>query len=101
MKLKFYDKSFEVSIDGKFVETTPLGFRILKVLSRYRGKVLSPYELLKHAWGFRSTDAAIMADSNTVTQNIYKLRRSMDRAKRGSGRRIVVIRGHGYKLRRP
>ncbi len=41
----------EVTLDGKRVELSPTEFRLLSVLARYRGRLLSHKFLLKEVWG--------------------------------------------------
>ncbi len=45
-----YDK-YEVTVDGKRVKLSPTEFRLLSILSRYKGRLLSHQFLLTAVWG--------------------------------------------------
>jgi DNA-binding response OmpR family regulator len=85
----------EVSVDGRPVSLTPTEFRLLAVLVRHRGQVLSPEQLLDQAW---QDPAGIGPDRVKFT--VMRLRRKLGQH-RGSGPPIEAVRGFGYRYLPP
>ena len=67
-------------------------FRLLEVLMRNPGQVLTRQRLLDHVWGFRADPS-----SNVVDIYVHYLRRKVDRGERVA--MIHTVRGAGYSVR--
>jgi DNA-binding response OmpR family regulator len=85
----------EVSVDGRPVSLTPTEFRLLAVLVRHRGQVLSPEQLLDQAW---QDPAGIGPDRVKFT--VMRLRRKLGQHS-GTGPPIEAVRGFGYRYLPP
>jgi DNA-binding response OmpR family regulator len=85
----------EVSVAGHPVSLTPTEFRLLGVLVRHRGQVLSPEQLLDQVW---QDPAGIGPDRVKFT--VMRLRRKLGQHG-GSGLPIEAVRGFGYRYRPP
>ncbi len=73
------------------VELTDHEFRLLEILMRHAGKVLSRQQLLDYVWGY-----GIEPNSNVVDLYVYYLRKKLDT---DSAHRIIqTVRGAGYKI---
>jgi two-component system phosphate regulon response regulator PhoB len=80
-----------VAVAGVPVELTAKEFGLLEAFLRSAGRVLSREHLLTRIWGY---DRADEIESRTVDVHIRRLR-----AKLGAeGRRIVTIKGFGYRF---
>ncbi len=80
-----------VEVDGRPVPLTPREFDLLRALLAAAGRVLSREHLLDRAWGYGRADEI---ESRTVDVHVRRLR-----AKLGpEGRRIVTVKGVGYRL---
>ncbi len=79
---------FEARVAGVPVALTPAEFRLLRVLASHPGQVMSRDRLLDHITEGRS----IIIDRN-VDVHVRALRKKLGPA----GRRIVTVRGVGYK----
>lgn len=80
---------FEVMAEGARVDLTSTEFRILHLLARNQGRVLSREKILDHLWG----NEKIVID-RTVDVHIKHLRQKLGPA----GQMIRNVRGMGYKL---
>jgi DNA-binding response OmpR family regulator len=85
----------EVSVAGRPVSLTPTEFRLLAVLVRHRGQVLSAEQLLGQAW----QDPAGIGPER-VKFTVMRLRRKLGQHG-GSGPPIEAVRGFGYRYRPP
>ncbi len=83
----------EVTVDGKLVELTATEFRLLAVLIRHRGQVLSPVKLLDLVW---ADPFGIGPDR--VKYSVMRLRRKLGTAP-GAPSPIEAVRGFGYRYR--
>ncbi|MFD3532144.1 response regulator transcription factor [Streptomyces sp. NPDC058664] len=81
-------RSREVRLDGRLVDMTSKEFELLYVLASNPERVVSRKELMAKVW---QTDRA--ASSRTIDTHVSSLR-----AKLGSSRWIVTVRGVGYKI---
>ena len=77
--------------DGRVVHLTPIEFRLLRVLTQNRGRVLTQPALLAQVWGPAYTDAR-----QTLRAHIANLRRKIEPA--NGGRLIHTDHGVGYRL---
>ncbi len=83
----------EVSVDGNGVHLTPIEFRLLSILARNAGRVLTHEELLKEIWGPEHGKPTHLLRVHMAT-----LRRKVDRT--GTWPRwITTESGVGYRLR--
>ena len=82
-----------VTVDRQPVELTATEFRLLSVLVRHRGQVLSPVKLLELAW---SDPYGVGPDR--VKYSVMRLRRKLD-ADSGADSPIEAVRGFGYRYR--
>ena len=78
----------EVTVDGTPVALTPSEFRLLALLVRDPGRVLTRRQIMQHLW-----NSVHVPDERTADAHISNLRRKL-----GVDGRIVTVRGAGYKL---
>jgi DNA-binding response OmpR family regulator len=84
-----------VQVGDADVQLTPTEFRLLNLLVRHAGGVLSPTQLLAHAW-----DDPSGVGPERVKFGILRLRRKLGWGDPGSSP-IEAIRGVGYRYRPP
>jgi DNA-binding response OmpR family regulator len=82
----------EVAVAGEPVELTATEYRLLAVLVRHRGQVLSPVKLLELVW---SDPFGIGPDR--VKYSVMRLRRKLGAGDADS--QIEAVRGFGYRYR--
>src|SRR5215468_2218844 len=80
-----------VHVDGAPILLTPKEFDLLRALAEAHGRVLSREHLLDHVWGY---PAAGEIESRTVDVHVRRLRVKLGE----QGRRIVTVKGLGYRL---
>ena len=80
--------------EGGAVELTKNELRILELLMRREGGIVSRDELMEALW---ATDSFV--DDNTLTVNMNRLRQTL--AKIGQRDLVVTHRGQGYAVRMP
>ena len=85
----------EVVVRGEMVDLSPTEFRLLAVLTRHAGQVLSQDQLLDHVWGSEYAESI-----DVVRLYIGYLRRKIEREP-GKPELIETVRGFGYRYRRP
>jgi two-component system, OmpR family, response regulator len=78
---------------GQEVHLSPKEFALLETFMRRPGEVLSPFQLLEHAWDYDYENR-----SNVVQVYVRYLREKIDRP--FGARSIETVRGAGYRLRR-
>lgn len=83
-----------VLVDGERVELTPTEFRILGVLARNAGQVVSPRALMREAQDY---DCDEREAQDIVKVHIRHLRSKIERDSE-SPRYIVNVRGFGYRM---
>jgi DNA-binding response OmpR family regulator len=81
-----------VTVAGQPLELTPLEFDLLHVLAENAGHVLSVDDLLDRVWG-----EEYVGQPQVVYVHIHWLRERLEKDPQ-SPRRIVTVRGVGYKL---
>jgi DNA-binding response OmpR family regulator len=81
-----------VAVENRLVELTPLEFDVLHALALEPGRVLSVDDLLARVWG-----AEYVGEPQVVYLHIHWLRQKLGDDP-DSPRRIVTVRGAGYKL---
>ncbi len=82
----------DVCVDGEPVRVTPSEFRLLALLSDSPGEVLSRRAILQRLW-----DTTYVPDEHAADVHISNLRRKLE-PDPANPRRIVTVRGFGYKL---
>jgi two-component system KDP operon response regulator KdpE len=83
----------EVTVDGALVHLTPIEFRLLAVLARNAGKVLTHRQLLNDVWGPRSTH-----QTHYLRVHMAALRRKVE-ADPARPKWLITEAGVGYRLR--
>jgi two-component system, OmpR family, response regulator len=78
---------------GETIELQPREFRLLEVLLRSEGKLVTRKMLLEQVWGFHFDPR-----TNIVETHISRLRTKIDK---GRAALIQTVRGAGYTLRAP
>ena len=73
---------------GRDLDLTPKEFAVLEVLLSAQGAVVSPEDLVEHAW-----DEGLDPLSNTVRMTIMTLRRKL-----GAPPLVETVRGSGYRV---
>lgn len=82
----------EVRLDSKFVDLTPTEFRLLEILARKQGKVISEEELTKQMWGkYRQEGSTILR------RYIWSLRNKIEEDP-ANPKVVITVRGFGYML---
>ncbi len=82
----------EVSIEGRRVNLTPSEFKVLLMLARRPGQVVSKRAILEELW-----DTKHVADEHACDVHISNLRRKLE-SNPAQPERIVTVRAAGYKL---
>jgi DNA-binding response OmpR family regulator len=83
----------EVRADGRSVQLTPSEFRLLAILAREPERAFSRDELLRRLWR-----TSYVGDERACDSHMVNLRRKIERDPHRP-KRIVTVRGIGYKLR--
>ncbi len=81
-----------VRVDGNEVSLTPSEFRLLALLAREADRVFSRKEIMQHLW-----DSSYVGDERACDIHVSNLRRKVE-ADPSDPKRIVTVRGIGYKL---
>ena len=81
-----------VRVDDEQVSLTPSEFRLLDFLARDPDRVFSRKEIMQHLW-----DSSYVGDQRACDIHVSNLRRKVE-ADPSEPRRIVTVRGIGYKL---
>jgi DNA-binding response OmpR family regulator len=79
-----------VEIAGKLIQLTTAEFKLLTMLMKRPGRVLSRDMLLTGAWGYEN-----LINTRTVDTHIRRLRQKLGKA----AKTIETVRGFGYRLR--
>jgi two-component system, OmpR family, response regulator RegX3 len=82
----------EVKLGGRPVFLTPSEFRLLALLAGEPERVFSRRELMEHLW-----ESEYVGDQRACDVHIANLRRKLE-ADPASPKRLVTVRGVGYKL---
>ena len=82
----------EVSVAGEARQLTPSEFRLLRMLAGSPKKVFSRREIMQYLW-----DSTYIGDQRACDIHISNLRRKLEEDP-ANPRRIVTVRGVGYKL---
>jgi len=82
----------EVTVEGREVRLTPTEFKLLALLARHAGKVMTHRQILKEVWGPNATEA------HWVRVHMAELRKKVE-ADPARPRLLVTEPGVGYRLR--
>jgi DNA-binding response OmpR family regulator len=85
----------EVEVDGRSIELAPKEFDLLLTLAQNAGRVLSLDELLERVWG-----PEWIGESQTLYVHMRWLREKIEDDP-AHPRRLITVRGTGYKLVAP
>lgn len=89
--LVLHTERLQIFVDDDNIEVTPNESRILALLIRNQGKIVSRTRLIKALW-----DDESFVDDNTLTVNVNRLRRKLESL--GLAKYIKTIKGEGYCL---
>jgi two-component system phosphate regulon response regulator PhoB len=87
-RLQIDEDRFRVTVDNKPVEVSATEMRLLGVLIRFRGMVLSRSQLLQDAWGYMPN-----VTERTVDTHVKRLRQKLGAA----ADYLETVRGIGYR----
>ncbi len=82
----------EVTVDGREIRLTPTEYKLLALLARHAGKVLTHRQILREVWGPNATEA------HWVRVHMAELRKKIE-AEPARPRMLVTEPGVGYRLR--
>jgi two-component system KDP operon response regulator KdpE len=82
-----------VTLDGTEVHLTPIEYKLLVLLAKHAGKVLTHRQILKEVWG-----PAYMGQTHYVRVRMAELRKKLE-SDPGRSRLLVTEPGVGYRLR--
>ena len=82
----------QVTVAGEPKQLTPSEFRLLLLLAREPGRVYSRREIMEHLW-----DSTYVGDQRACDIHVSNLRRKLEDDP-AHPRRVVTVRGIGYKL---
>ena len=82
----------EVRVEGVHVALTPSEFKILNLLAGSPGSTFTRRQIIEHLWG-----SAHVGDEHTCEVHVSSLRRKIE-VDPAWPRRLVTVRGSGYKL---
>ena len=85
-------ESDTVELGGERVPLTPSEFKILRLLASEPGRTFSRRTITEHLW-----ESSHVGDEHTCQVHISSLRKKIE-TDPGGPRRIVTVRGEGYKL---
>jgi two-component system, OmpR family, response regulator len=97
--LRYHDLSLDllarrVARGGKPIDLQPREFKLLEVLMRHAGQVMTRTMLLEKVWDYRFDP-----QTNVIDVHISRLRQKVDR---GHAHPLIqTVRGSGYSLRAP
>lgn len=90
--LEINDMQRTVSVDGREVKLTPIEYKILRLLAKERGRVLSISQIYESIWNM----SAVGAD-NTIAVHIRHIREKIENDPK-EPRYLKVVWGTGYKV---
>ena len=85
--------SREVKVDGRQVHLTPTEFKLLAMLARHAGKVLTHRQLLVEVWG-----PGAAANTHYLRVQMHGLRHKLEESA-ARPRYLITEPGVGYRLR--
>ncbi len=91
-RLCIAERRATVTFDGEVLHLTPTEYRILVVLAKRAGQVLSRSAIAREVWAYED-----IGTSHLVDVHVGRLRLKLRRYQ-GSASLIVTVRGSGYRL---
>ena len=91
--IEINSEAMSLRVEGKLVETTTTEFRILEVLAKSLGRVVSRERLLEMVWGRH-------VDPRSIDVYVSRLRDKIE-SQPAAPRYLKTIRGVGYRLDAP
>jgi two-component system alkaline phosphatase synthesis response regulator PhoP len=85
-------RSYEVTVDKRRLELSPMEFKLLKFFAQNPGRVYSREQILDKVWGDDS-----LVEPRTVDVHVRRLRAQMERSAK-SPNYIITVRSVGYKF---
>ena len=89
------ERAFRAFRDGQELELTPTEMRLLVMLARNAGEVLTRQKLLEEVWGYD-----YLGDSRLVDMAVLRLRAKLRPDGEEATDYIATVRGEGYRLDR-
>ncbi len=89
--LELNEDTKEVSIDGKYIKTTPIEFKILSLLMRNAGRVFSADEIYERVWNENAVN------TDTVMVHVRNIREKIEIDPKNP-KYLKVVWGVGYKI---
>jgi two-component system, OmpR family, response regulator VanR len=81
----------EVSVDGKYIKTTPMEFKILALLMKNPGRVFSADEIYEKVWKERAVN------TDTIMVHVRNIREKIE-VNPKNPKYLKVVWGVGYKI---
>ena len=91
-RLKIYPSKFKIQLGDQEVDLSKNEMKILMVLTRAKGDVISRQDLMYELW---QTEKFV--DDNTLTVNVNRLRKTLKEIGAGDDF-IKTVRGEGYRI---
>ena len=82
----------EVFVGGREIHLTPIEYKLLTLLAKHAGKVLTQRQLLNEVWGYQNYPS-----TRTVDNHILKLRQKLEKDP-SSPVHFRTVHGMGYKF---
>lgn len=89
--LELNENTKEFSIDGKYIKTTPIEFKILSLLMRNAGRVFSADEIYERVWNENAVN------TDTVMVHVRNIREKIEIDPKNP-KYLKVVWGVGYKI---
>jgi len=91
--LQINTRTHQVTLDGREISLSPLGFRLLAYLAHNSGNVCAYADLLKEVWKCEPWEG----DNGTVKATVSRLRQKIE-SDTGQPRYILAVKSVGYKM---
>ncbi len=81
----------EAFLSGQLLSLSPTEYRLLEILARHPGRMVTRDELLAKVWGY------VVGDTRTVDVHVFRLRRKIE-GDPENPKLLHTIRGRGFRL---
>lgn len=81
----------EAFLSGQLLPLSPTEYRLLEILARHPGRMVTRDELLAKVWGY------VVGDTRTVDVHVFRLRRKIE-GDPENPKLLHTIRGRGFRL---
>lgn len=85
-------ETYEVTVDGKWIEMGPTEIKLLRFLTKHPGRVYTRDQFLDYVWGDET-----FVEPRTVDVHVSRLRAAIEKDKENP-QYILTVRGIGYKF---